>query len=44
MKGHGFSVDWWTLGILIYEMAVGYNNNNTTKITININNNNNNNN
>jgi protein kinase X len=23
MKGHGFSVDWWTLGILIYEMATG---------------------
>jgi len=23
MKGHGFAVDWWTLGILIYEMATG---------------------
>lgn len=23
MKGHGFSVDWWTLGILIYEMTTG---------------------
>ena len=23
MKGHGFQVDWWTLGILIYEMATG---------------------
>lgn len=23
MKGHGFSVDWWTLGILMYEMATG---------------------
>merc|ERR1711957_360273 len=23
-KGHGKSVDWWTLGILIYEMIVGY--------------------
>lgn len=23
MKGHGFSVDWWTLGILLYEMATG---------------------
>jgi len=22
-KGHGFSVDWWTLGVLIYEMATG---------------------
>jgi len=23
MKGHGFGVDWWTLGILLYEMATG---------------------
>ncbi|CBZ54071.1 putative tubulin-tyrosine ligase family protein [Neospora caninum Liverpool] len=23
-KGHGKPVDWWTLGILIYEMMVGY--------------------
>jgi len=23
-KGHGKAVDWWTLGILIYEMIVGY--------------------
>lgn len=23
-KGHGRAVDWWTLGILIYEMIVGY--------------------
>eukprot|EP00118_Oscarella_pearsei_P006731 m.31002 g.31002 ORF g.31002 m.31002 type:complete len:347 (+) comp31425_c1_seq1:837-1877(+) len=23
-KGHGFGVDWWALGILIYEMLVGY--------------------
>jgi serine/threonine protein kinase len=23
MKGHGFAVDWWTLGILVYEMATG---------------------
>lgn len=23
MKGHGFAVDWWTLGILIYEMTTG---------------------
>jgi len=23
MKGHGFGVDWWTLGILMYEMATG---------------------
>jgi len=22
-KGHGKAVDWWTLGILIYEMIVG---------------------
>ena len=22
-KGHGFPVDWWTLGILIYEMTTG---------------------
>ena len=23
MKGHGFSVDWWTFGILLYEMVTG---------------------
>ena len=23
MTGHGFSVDWWTLGILLYEMSTG---------------------
>merc|ERR1712119_169554 len=23
-KGHGKPVDWWTLGILVYEMVVGY--------------------
>ena len=23
MTGHSFSVDWWTLGILLYEMATG---------------------
>lgn len=23
MRGHGFGVDWWTLGILLYEMATG---------------------
>ncbi|ORM40084.1 cAMP-dependent protein kinase catalytic subunit alpha [Babesia sp. Xinjiang] len=23
-KGHGKAVDWWTMGILIYEMLVGY--------------------
>mmetsp|Transcript_18903 Transcript_18903/g.16745 ORF Transcript_18903/g.16745 Transcript_18903/m.16745 type:complete len:155 (-) Transcript_18903:40-504(-) len=23
MKGHDFAVDWWTLGILIYELRVG---------------------
>ena len=23
-KGHGKSVDWWALGILIYEMIAGY--------------------
>ncbi len=23
-NGYGYSVDWWALGILIYEMAVGY--------------------
>ena len=24
LAGHGKPVDWWTLGILIYEMIVGY--------------------
>ena len=23
MRGHSFGVDWWTLGILLYEMATG---------------------
>jgi serine/threonine protein kinase len=23
MQGHNFAVDWWTLGILLYEMATG---------------------
>jgi serine/threonine protein kinase len=23
MKGHGFAVDWWTFGILLYEMVTG---------------------
>jgi serine/threonine protein kinase len=23
MKGHGYAVDWWTLGILIYELRIG---------------------
>jgi serine/threonine protein kinase len=23
MKGHGIQVDWWTFGILIYEMVTG---------------------
>ena len=23
MKGHGFAVDWWTFGVLIYEMITG---------------------
>ena len=23
MAGHNFGVDWWTLGILLYEMATG---------------------
>ena len=22
-KGHGFAVDWWTFGVLVYEMATG---------------------
>lgn len=22
-KGHDFSVDWWALGVLIYEMVIG---------------------
>ena len=22
-KGHNFGVDWWTLGIIIYEMMIG---------------------
>jgi serine/threonine protein kinase len=22
-KGHDFSVDWWALGVLIYEMLIG---------------------
>jgi serine/threonine protein kinase len=22
-RGHGFAVDWWTFGILVYEMATG---------------------
>jgi serine/threonine protein kinase len=22
-KGHGMAVDWWTLGVLTYEIAVG---------------------
>ena len=23
MRGHGYAVDWWTLGILVYEMITG---------------------
>ena len=23
MKGHDYTVDWWTLGILIYELRIG---------------------
>jgi serine/threonine protein kinase len=23
-KGHSFPVDWWTLGILTYEMVIGF--------------------
>ena len=23
-QGHGKAVDWWTLGILVYEMLAGY--------------------
>jgi serine/threonine protein kinase len=22
-RGHGFAVDWWTFGVLVYEMATG---------------------
>lgn len=24
LLGHGYSVDWWSLGILIYEMTAGF--------------------
>ena len=23
MRGHSFKIDWWTLGVLLYEMATG---------------------